>query len=309
MKDINSSDIDLRQLEIFCKIVELKSFTRAADELFLTQPTVSGRIQSLERRVGVRLLDRAGREVTPTRAGHILYQHAKKLLALRAEAVQELSDFLGLMRGELEVGGSTIPGEYILPALIAQFKQQYPGVIIRLLIRDSGQITDAVESGALEIGIIGSCPRDRDVRCTRLEDDELVIIVSPQHPLARREAVSVDEILEESFVAREMGSGTRRAFDEALRKRGFDPLHELNIVCELGSTEAVKQCVAAGGGVAVVSARAVKHEVTAGALKTLRLKDLPLHRSFHLIRHAHRTLSPLARTFSQFVIQILRGRK
>jgi len=161
----------------------------------------------------------------------------------------------------------------------------------------------------LEIGIIGSCPRDRDVRCTRLEDDELVIIVSPQHPLARREAVSVDEILEESFVAREMGSGTRRAFDEALRKRGFDPLHELNIVCELGSTEAVKQCVAAGGGVAVVSARAVKHEVTAGALKTLRLKDLPLHRSFHLIRHAHRTLSPLARTFSQFVIQILRGRK
>ncbi len=309
MKDINGSDIDLRQLEIFCRIVELKSFTRAAADLFLTQPTVSGRIQSLEKRVGARLLDRNGREVTPTRAGHILYQHAKKLLALRAQAVQELSDFLGLMRGELEVGGSTIPGEYILPALIAQFKQQYPGVMIRLFIRDSGQITDAVESGALEIGIVGSCPRDRDVRCTRLEDDELVIIVSPQHPLARREAASVDEILEEPFITREPGSGTRRAFDDALRKRGFDPLHELNIVCELGSTEAVKQCVAAGGGIAVVSARAVQHEVTAGALKTLRLKDLPLHRSFHLIRHTHRTLSPLARTFSQFIVQTLHGRK
>ncbi|MCS6861557.1 MAG: selenium metabolism-associated LysR family transcriptional regulator [Abditibacteriales bacterium] len=309
MKEINGSDIDLRQLEIFCKIVERKSFTRAADDLFLTQPTVSGRIQSLEQRIGTRLLDRNGREVIPTRAGQILYQHAKKLLALREAAVQELSDFLGLMRGELEIGGSTIPGEYILPPLVAQFKRQYPGVTLRLFIRDSRQITDAVESGALEIGMIGFCPRDRDLRCTRLEDDELLIIVPPHHPLARREAVSVEEILQEPFVVREPGSGTRRAFDDALRQRGFDPLRALNVVCELGSTEAVKQCVAAGGGIAVISARAVHHEVAAGALKTLRFKDLPLHRSFHLIRHAQRTLSPLARTFAQFVVNTLRRRK
>jgi DNA-binding transcriptional LysR family regulator len=306
MKEINGSDIDLRQLEIFCKIVELKSFTRAADDLFLTQPTVSGRIQSLEQRVGARLLDRSGRVVMPTRAGNILYLHAKKLLAQRAEAIQELSDFLGLMRGELEVGGSTIPGEYILPSLIAQFKQKYPGVTIRLFISDSGQITDRVESGAFEIGIVGACPRDREVRCTRLEDDELVVIVPPQHPLAHQETVSVDALLEEPFVTREPGSGTRRAFDETLRKRGFDPLRELNVVCELGSTEAVKQCVTAGGGIAVVSSRAVRHEVAVGALKILRLEDLPLHRSFHLIRHAQRTLSPLARTFSQFVVQATR---
>jgi DNA-binding transcriptional LysR family regulator len=266
-------------------------------------------MQSLEQRLGAKLLNRSGREVTPTRAGGILFQHAKKLLAQRAEAMQELSDFLGLMRGELEIGGSTIPGEYILPAVIAQFKQQYPGVIIRLFISDSGRITDRVESGALEIGVVGTCPRDREVRCTRLEDDELVVIVPPQHSLAQRNSVSLDHVLDESFITREPGSGTRRAFDEALRKRGFDPLQELNVMCELGSNEAVKQCVAAGGGIAVVSARAVQHEVTCGTLKSLHLDDLPLYRSFHLIRHTHHTLSPLARTFSQFVIQTTRRRK
>ena len=144
--------MDLRRLEVFAKVAELGSFSRAAEALFLTQPTVSEHVRALEDELGVQLLDRLGRGATPTRAGQLLLGYAQRMLALAREAQQALDQFQGRMSGELVVGGSTIPGEYVLPALIGQFKAKYPEISVSLLIGDSRQVSEWVEEGRVEIG-------------------------------------------------------------------------------------------------------------------------------------------------------------
>ena len=139
--------MDLRQLEVFAKVYELRSFSRAAQALFLTQPTVSERISQLEDELTVKLFDRTGRETVPTRAGELLFGYTRRILNLHAEAKRALDQFVGKMAGELAVGGSTIPGEYVLPALIGRFKEKYPEISISLLIRDTQGILDLVLEG------------------------------------------------------------------------------------------------------------------------------------------------------------------
>ena len=149
------AEFDLRQLEVLCKISELGSFSGAARAVGLSQSAVSERIATLEQQVGASLLDRGGREVTTTRAGELLHRHALELLRLRRRASDELDDLLGVRRGELHVGGSTIPGEQILPALLGRFHRRHPGVLVRLAIADSATIAQRVAEGALELGEIG----------------------------------------------------------------------------------------------------------------------------------------------------------
>src|SRR5207249_3295440 len=150
--------MDLRRLEVFAKVAELGSFSRAADALSLTQPTVSEHVRALEDELGVPLLDRLGRGATPTHAGRLLLGYARRMLALQREAQQALDQFQGRMSGELIVGGSTIPGEYVLPALIGRFKGKYPDISICLLIGSSRQVTEWVEAGRAEVGVVGAPP-------------------------------------------------------------------------------------------------------------------------------------------------------
>lgn len=295
-------NIELRNLEIFCRVVELRSFSRAAEEVFLTQPTVSGRIAALERQVGTALLDRLGREVVPTQAGMILYRHAQQLLAHQKAATQELSEFLGTLRGSLLLGGSTIPGEYILPGKIAQFKAEYPGVTITLKIADSTEIIERVAAGELEMGAVGIKEKRPDLHFAPFDQDYLVLAVPPTHRWASQGAIPLEELLSEPFVAREPGSGTRRTFEQALRCRGIDPRRDLNVVCELGSTEAVKRCVEAGGGVGVVSDRSLQHELRQGLIRQVTFRDLHVARLFYLVTSPRRTLSPIASTFHRFIL-------
>src|SRR5256714_9685194 len=153
--------MDLRRLEIFAKVAELSSFSRAAEALFLTQPTISEHIRALEDELGVQLLDRLGRGATPTRAGRLLLGYARRMLALSREARQALDQFQGRMSGELVVGGSTIPGEYVLPALIGRFKAKYPDISISLLIGSSRQVSEWLEEGRVEVGVVGARPASR----------------------------------------------------------------------------------------------------------------------------------------------------
>ena len=295
-------DIELRNLEIFCRVVELRSFSRAAEEVFLTQPTVSGRIAALERQVGATLLDRLGREVVPTQAGTILYRHAQELLAHHRAAMQELSEFLGALRGSLLLGGSTIPGEYLLPGKIAQFKAAHPGVTIRLKIADSAEIIARVAAGELELGAVGSREETADLHFVPFDQDHLVLAVPPDHRWALQGEIRLEELFSEPFIAREAGSGTRRTFEQALRQQGIDPRRELNVVCELGSTEAVKRCIEAGGGVGIVSDRALQHELHHGLLKKVTFQGLTLARLFYLVTSPRRTLSPIASAFHHFLL-------
>jgi DNA-binding transcriptional LysR family regulator len=292
--------MDLRRLEVFAKVAELSSFSRAAEALSLTQPTVSEHIRALEDELGVQLLDRLGRGATPTRAGRLLLGYARRMLALSREARQALDQFQGRMSGELVVGGSTIPGEYVLPALIGQFKAKYPDISISLLIGSSRQVSEWLEEGRVEVGVVGARPASRALDAKELMPDELVVVVPATHAWAARRTATLAELQKEPMIVRERGSGSRDAIEHALHEAGIS-LASLRVVGEMGSTQAIKQAVRAGVGIALVSQRAVEDECRARLLACVKIKDLRVARAFHLVTHRDRTRSPLAQAFVEFV--------
>ena len=292
--------MDLRRLEIFAKVVELGSFSRAAQALALTQPTVSEHVRALEDALGVQLLDRLGRGAAPTRAGQLLLGYAQRMLALSREAHQALDHFQGRLSGELIVGGSTIPGEYVLPALIGQFKAKQADISIVLLIGDSRQVSEWVDEGRVELAIVGARPAQRALDARELMGDELVVVVPAEHAWARRNTVSLAELQAEPMVVRERGSGSREALERALGSAGTS-LVAFRIVGEMGSTEAVKQAVRAGVGIALISKRAVEDECRAGLVSCVKVTAMPVARAFYLVTHRERSRSPLALAFLTFL--------
>lgn len=292
--------MDIKQLEIFTKIVELKSFSRAADTVFLTQPTVSGHIQSLEEEVGQRLLDRLGREVVPTKAGMVLYDYAKKMVALRDDARQALDQLMGRMKGEIILGGSTIPGEYLLPSIIGRFREKYPEVTVVLKIGDTADIVNRVLTGECEVGIVGSRIEDNRLEYSEFVKDELIIIASPGYQMARKGGITASALASIPFVMRERGSGSRMTIEKRLLEMGVDPAG-INVVAEMGSTEAVKQAVKAGLGVSLVSSMAVTEDLRHKTLKVVPFRGKRFLRSFYISSHRGRTMSPIGQAFLDFL--------
>jgi len=295
-------DFDFRELEIFSRVVELESFSKAAEAVFLVQASVSERIASLESKVGTRLLDRLGRRVIPTAAGELLHKHAILLLEMKETARLEMEKFLGLEQGEISMGGSTIPGEYILPSLIGQFNKTYPHLSVNLTISDSGNIEKLVLAGNLELGVIGSKSLHPNILCRRLWEDELVLAVPARHPWAGRKAVSLKEIREAPFILREEGSGTLKMLEARLRESGEDGVEALHVTARFGSSTAVKEGVKSGLGLSILSARAIETEVNAGLLKALKVNGLTMSRSFFLIRNKQRIASPACQAMLTFLL-------
>ena len=292
--------MDLRELQVFCKIVELKSFSRAAEAVLLTQPTVSGHIKALEEALGLRLFDRAGKSVTPTQAGELLYGYARRMLTLRAEAEQAIGEFKGGLTGSLCIGGSSIPGAYVLPPLIARFMQDYPDVKIHLKIGDSREACRAVAEGHCDLAAVGARFEDARLHFEPLAEDEMVLVVPPRHPWARRPAVALKDLPGEPFIVREVGSGSRQYAERALAERGVDP-GKLRVAAEMGSNEAVRQAVKAGSGVAILSRRAVEDDLKGGSLAAVRIESVRFLRQFYIASHRARTKSPACRAFLRFL--------
>ncbi|EFK09416.1 LysR substrate binding domain protein [delta proteobacterium NaphS2] len=300
---MSSIDFDLRQLEIFVNIVDLKSFSRAAKAVFLAQASVSERIATLEKMVGVRLLDRLGREVTPTKAGELLYKHAVLLLDMKNTACLEMEEFMGVTRGEIRLGGSTIPGEYIFPKILGLFCRKYPQITVNLSVADSVDIETRVSNGGLELGVVGSKTAKKNLICHELWADELVLAIPSHHRWADRESVSAKALFEEPFIFRERGSGTFKIFDKYLR--AIDPagFSALNAVARFGTSTAVKEGIKAGLGISILSSRAVETELASGVLKALQIENLPMNRSFYLIRDKRRVASPLCVALCDFLLK------
>ena len=304
-KQIPPIDFDLRQLEIFTKVVELESFSRAADAVFLAQASVSERIATLEKMVGTQLLDRLGRQVLPTRAGKLLYKHSLELLDMKRTVSLKMQDFLGLKRGEIHMGGSTIPGEYILPAVIQKFREKNPLMSVILTISDSRDIENHVLEGNLELGIVGSKSTRRSLIRNELWEDELVLAVPSQHRWAKKREVTVKELSREPFILREAGSGTLKIMDDYLHASGLKGIKSLEIAARFGTSTAVKEGIKAGLGVSILSARAMDTELKAGILRALKVKGLSMSRKFHLIRDRRRTASPLCHAMIDFLLSTI----
>lgn len=284
-------NLDLRQLDAFCRVVEHASFTTAASELGISQAAVSERIARLERAVASPLFDRLGRDVKPSPTGRWLYQRALPVLRAHRRLEHDLAQFLGLEAAELVVGASTIPGEHILPELTAAFQRENPGVRVRVRVLDSLAVVAALKNGEIELGFVGTRIDDKNLRFEALWRDRLVAVVPSDHEWVGRAAVDVSELLGQPFLVREPGSGTRRSLEDALERVGFDS-GQLDVVVELGSNQAIKSGILSGLGVAIVSERSVRHEVELGLLHALRVEGLDLQRAFYLVDDPRRGLSP-----------------
>ena len=288
--------MDIHRLTIFCKVTELQSFTRAAEALGLTQPTVSEHIRALEESLGEKLVDRLGREILPTPAGKVLYKYAREMIQLRDKAVQAIGKFKGDLCGSLYVGASTIPGAYVLPRLVGAFKALYPSIQITVKIGGSGEIIKKILDGTVEFGIIGAKWDEKKILFEEIYSDELVLVVYRGHPWEGRESVELDELPAQPFVLRERSSGTRVVTAQALEKAGFSP-SLLNIVAEMGGAEAVREAVKARVGIAIISRYAVVEDIARGSLCAVPLEGVTIRRPFFLAQRRNRELSPLCSAF------------
>ena len=270
------------------RIIELRSFTKAAEELGLTQPTVSKQIVDLEQFFQVRLIDRTKRSLALTRAGEILFKHAKDFLSLKRETIEAMASFRGLKSGSLRLGASSIPGVYILPPILKAFKGRFGGVDLTLVLSDSQNITDRVENGDVDIGFVGSREETKRIAYKQFLEDSIIFIA----PLEFPELIDIHDIAKYPLLVREPGSGTRKCFETALLKRHLKP-EDLHVVGELGDTEAIKAAVREGMGISYISNRAVREELSRGLLKVLSVKGFPgVKRSFYIITKKGRSTSP-----------------
>ena len=293
--------IEFRHLETFCRVADLKSFSKAADDLFLTQPTVSGHILSLEQSLSLRLFDRASREVRLTKSGEVFLEYASKILSFRKDLLNALSEFSQGIRGELSLGASTIPGEYLLPKLIGDFKKEHPSFIISLKIADTKEIIQYVLQDNVEFGIIGAKLNHPSLHYEKYEEDEIIVVAPSDHPLTRKKRVNLEELLKEPWIIREEGSGTRIAVEKALRWKGKS-LKQFNVVMEMGSTSSVKEGVKAKLGLAFISGRATEGEVSQGSLSRIDVEGFePISRQIYIVSHRRRTLSPMGMEFLRFL--------
>jgi DNA-binding transcriptional LysR family regulator len=286
--------LSLRQFEVFLAVARAKSFRGAAEVLHLSQPALSQHVAELERELGARLFDRLRRTVALTEAGRILEDHALRLFATLTSAREAIAELGGLKRGSLLVGASTTPGIYVLPGLVAAFQQRHPGIALNLQIANSAVIEDRIRANEIDLGVVGGHALHPGEECLASGlDDELVVIVPAEHPWARRREIAPALLAGQRLLVREEGSATRQVAERALQLAGV----RVGTSMELGHTEAIKQAVMAGLGVALVSVHAVRDEAARGRLHALRLKGMRIRRHFHMIHNEARTLSASARAF------------
>lgn len=296
-------DLDLRKLEVFYWVAELKSFSLAANHLSLRQPTVSAHIHELEEELGSRILNRVGREVTPTALGQLLFERARTLLALKKETLAAVDGFRGRVKGELLVGGSNIPGEYILPGRLGGFIRKYPEVRPVLRIGDSAGIVEEVLDGKVELGFVGFKGEDRRLSFQRIWKDQMVLAIPKDHPWGRLKTIDLKDLRKGLFISRERGSGTLRSFCNLLARKGHEPEKVLNVTMELGSTAAIKEALIAGLGVSILSRTSIQREIQSGLLREVPIRRLKLERNFYQVFHLHRPLSPVSQAFIHFLKQ------
>jgi len=275
----------LEQLRIFVAVAEREHMTRAAEALNLTQQAVSAAIVALENAHSVPLFHRVGRRVELTEAGRIFLDEARLVLARAAAAELALSELGGLKRGTLAVQASQTIASYWLPRRLVAFHQAYPGIALHVGIGNSAQVSKAVRDGAAELGFIEGTIDEPTLSCERFGEDCLVLVVDPKHPWAGRDRVDAGELTQSDWVLREVGSGTRSAFESSIERLGVAP-RLLNVVLQLPSNEAVIDAVVAGGGATVISELAAKAALGSGALRRVPI-DLPA-RSFFVVRHRER---------------------
>jgi len=274
--------LNLLQLKAFVAVVDHGSFSAAARVLNVSQPAVTMQVQGLEKDVGATLLDRHYRKVELTEAGRTLLPFAREILEDLEHAYDALQQLSDTVSGRLVVAASTTPGQYVLPRLLGAFVRQYPEVGVSLVVRDTSEVVESVESGEADLGMTGAQVVGAKVIYEELGDDALVMVAPPGHPLVLKDDVRLSDLVEEPFIFRESGSGTRMVMEETMRVGGIDP-SDLMIVTELGTSEAIVTAVEGGLGIGVVSRWMAEKALELGTIAQLDVAHFPAVRPFFAV--------------------------
>lgn len=288
--------VSLRQLQIFEAIARLGGFTRAAEELFLTQPTVSMQIKKLEKGIGLPLFEQIGKQIFLTGAGKVLYEHTRQILDTFDNLEMEIADLQGLKTGLLRLAVVTT-AKYFAPRALGQFCERYPGVDVALKVTNRERLLQRLSQNLDDLYIIGQPPKIEDVVFEPYLENPLVVLAPQSHPLATKKNIAPQQLAELPFIVRESGSGTRIATENFFDQHGI----KLKIRMELGSNEAIKQAIDAGLGISVLSRHTLALEGEDGRLAILDVKGFPLSWHWYVGHPKGRRLSVIAKTFLDFL--------
>lgn len=290
--------LTIRQLQIFDAVVRQQSFTRAADALHLTQPAVSMQMRQLEEQVGVPLFDHVGKRIQPTDAGRELHRHAALIGIKMRDLESAMEEFRGVHRGELHLTVAST-ANYFMPKLIAAFCACHAKVQVRLQVSNQTQILDALSASNQDLAIMGQPPEDADLVARGFLDNPLVVIASPEHPLAAGRQIPLEQLGRQPFITREPGSGTRNAAERHFSRHGV----EFRSVMEMSSNEAIKQAVEARLGLGVLSLHTLELELALRRLVILDVESFPIMRQWFVVHSKGKRLSAVAQSFLAFLIQ------
>ena len=290
-------------LKVFVTVIEQKNFSRAGDILNLSQPGVSLHIRNLENELGTKLIYRSPKQVQITEPGKILYRHAKQMINHYETAKREINEFNNVVSGTMKIGASFTIGEYYLPKVLAEFAAQYPKVDIQIIISNSNDVIQGIRSNRLDIGLIEGETEYKDINVRPFMNDEMIVIVPPDHPLSQMDLIEGTLLQNQTWVLREQGSGTRTYSDKLLSSL------ELNIkkTFIFTSIQGVKEAVMAGLGIALLSRLTVQKELKSNELKTFHLKNEPIIRPFSIVKkldfEASKAMELFLRKVEEFAIK------
>ncbi|MBU8918896.1 LysR family transcriptional regulator [Neobacillus sp. 114] len=260
----------------FVTVAEKKNFTRAAEALHISQSAVTLSIKVLEKQYELKLLDRSNKYVRLTKAGEILYQHAKQILSLYDRMNRLIDELTHSASGILTIGSSYTFGEYLLPRIISEFTEEFPLIKPNIAIRNSHRIISQLLRGELDLGIVEGVVENPKLHIQPFAQDEMVLIVSPKHPLVSKQEVELQGLKDETWIIREKGSATRQAINQLFLENNFSP----NEIRSFGSSQIIKESVEAGLGISILSIHTIRKEMELKSLHTLRIKNNPLIRNF-----------------------------
>ena len=296
----SGGQLNFHQLYIFQMVANHLSFSKAAEAMAITQPAVSIQVQELEKFLGITLFHRRPRGLKITEAGNAVLAYAQQIFVLSNQLVYTVQEMEELHTGRLVLGASSTPGEYVLPLVVGRFRQIYPGIQVELVIGNTRSIIHRILGGDMDLGMIGDHVEEAssELEMVDFQDDDIVLVASPTHPVHSLKKPSVEQILELGLVAREQGSATRLAAERQFRNLGTIP----KIAVELGSNQAVKQAASAGGGIGIISRLGITAELNAGMLKVLDVNGWECRRPLTLVQPKDRYLSPSQRAFREFLM-------
>ena len=289
--------MDFKQLEAFVYVVKLKSFSKAAQRIYLTQPTISAHINSLEKELDTKLIERGTKYVYPTKPGSILYQYAVKMLNLREDAVCSVKNYNKELKGTLTICASTVPSQNILPKVIAAFREEYPHVTFNILRQDSELVVESISKGMADIGFCGTDTHNPDCVFESFIQDHLVIITPNTERFRQMRTTGLKT---EPIILREEGSGTRKETEHFLAKAGID-IGELKIAAQFNDPDSIKHAVSQGMGISIISKAAVEDYENFGLLLSFDLSGISMDRHLYIVSHKNNPLSFIGEVFLNFV--------